>query len=813
MEIFDEDVFDSTSINSKIFNSYYPNGQQIIKNTSQYSPEFGSGMSRERTMTSRTLAGALNLDTLYQNPKFPYTFLSNSLNSSLNSVLSGGGAIAFTSHDKYKTQNPEDPDSTTTLTGGTAFTRIISDTILGKQGGQGLTQASVRNIENLHSVAKSFPTVSTGHSDSTSTGFIPDGSNPSSGSRIIALDVNMSPDEKTWLLERANLLKSYKIASDAGLVNGFNFDTTNGLVDLTTTNSYYPGVNNSSNKLPQGLIDAAVQKAYVCPALIELLIYLNSKIYIKGGFGLDRANNPSKQGSNLAPIASGQNFTDHALGRGFDVTEIGTRDGSKKIVFSTDGSDSTKYKEALDILLTAFAAAPGMHLLPDLIGVSSGLATSLGIGEGLEAETTVIKKQYPCTKYINFSADDSHINHLHMSFAAGRSGVYGGPGGQLGGIAEPSPQSSGGRESDSSGGSTTSPPPQSSGGREGAGQNSTEPSPQSAGGREGASVDGATSTADTTSTVLNNTFTPNSKFHLFRYILRSNNPLNPYKFGQTPGTGADGISVGGTFVIPSDLNSPNFTKNYRNSAEKLTVEEVYAMCRLTVAYDEVAAIFSAISRRESGGCPGAVLISRRSGDYSFGLWGMNMSTSANGKKEFTIPYPSEKRAFGWALGYKDHARDGINASNFNYSAWDKATALGGKEKYSAVFDPAVWVPINQAYIMYTVAVSKAFSGEKMGAQPESGYVFFAWGDYGGGPPYGFISNVRYSTVKNLYVSSGGSASDLKEWVLEMFRNSNSDSKPYAENWTNGWHYPVAWGNGGWVKESPIPPGSSNDNGN
>ena len=80
MELFDADVFDSTSINSKIFNSYYPNGQQVIKNTSLYSPEFGSGISRERTMTSRTLAGALNMDVLYQNPKLPYTYLSKSIN-------------------------------------------------------------------------------------------------------------------------------------------------------------------------------------------------------------------------------------------------------------------------------------------------------------------------------------------------------------------------------------------------------------------------------------------------------------------------------------------------------------------------------------------------------------------------------------------------------------------------------------------------------------------------------------------------------------------------------------------------------------
>ena len=836
------------SIANSVNKTFYPEGQVTIRNTSYYSRDYGNQITRERTFSSYSLTRAMSGDMLYRSPRFANAFYNSSLHSSLNTVITGGSEAAFTTANSYSIDNPEDNSGTSQLKGGAAMARHIADSVVGKVGGSEFVQNAAASIANDYSVSKSYPPVvsSGGNStttggDHSTTGFIGDGTNPGSGARVIVLDSQISAEEKTWLLDRSKKLKDYNTIYDYSvLTGGFLFDLDNKMTSLESTSSHYPGVPDAGSIIPKSIIDLpSGQKAYVCPAMIELLIFLNTKIEIRGGFGFDRADDPSKQGSNLTPLKDGDYVSDHVLGRAFDIDIVGPLNQSnsdKRVVIGDEGANKDRYITALNTLFEALSSAP-LHLIPDLFGVSSDLNEEYGIGKGFEADNAKIKVLYPCIKYANFSSDTIHRTHIHMSFSGSRSGIYAGPNGMLAGASTTSTvpgQNNGTIRPAGMTGTADSMDRQASGNSNSSNSSSSNrladlntsidsknnktgygnslaqinletdsKNNKTPDGSSGAiPIDTVTRTTDQASDIA-----AGETFLNYVIRIRSNNPFAPK--GVVDTTGAPGYTASGDFVIPSDLNSPKFTNDYSNDGKTaLEIGEIFALLRLTIMSDEVAAIFSAIAEREGGRRPGSYLCDNNSGDWSFGLWGINLLPGANGKRNFRIPYPNVIEKLGWQLGYKNWQSEGIDQDNFRRKAFQKASDVG-KENAKSLFDPAIWYPINQAYILYTVATGDIFGSEKLGTHPEDSYCFFPWGDYGGGPPWGWISNVKFSTAAGLYASLGKPISGLQDWVVKMFETAGkgSDSAPYGRNWTQGYMYKVAW-KGGWVNATVVPPTST-----
>lgn len=851
-----------SSIVNSVHGTFYPEGQVQIRNTSYYSRDFGNQLTRERTFASYSLTRAMSGDALYRNPKFANVFYNSALHSSLNSVVVGGSEAAFTTVNTYKRTNPDDAYGAVDLKGGTAMSANFADSVIGKIGGDEFVQTAAASIANDFSIAESFlPVVSSGGNSTTAngehstTGFTGDGTNPGSGARVVALDSQMSTEEKAWYKERAQKLGSYNTVYDYAGLNGFTFDLDNSLNSIESTGSHYPGVPDAGGVVPKSIIDMSSQKAYICPAMIELLIFLNTKIEIRGGFGFGRGADPSKQGSNLTPLKDGDYVSDHVFGRAFDIDIVGPLNqpnSGRRIVIGKEGANKDKYITALEVLFEALSSAP-LHLIPDLFGISSDLNEEFGISKKFEEDTARIKVSYPCIKYANFSSDTIHRTHIHMSFSGSRSGIYAGPNGILAGASTTSsapgqakgaikPAGTTGSadtiERNSSGNSTSS--NLTNGSRSpdridrtsrsnpladlnlstDAKNNKTTISPLAQLNLE--TDKGNTKAPDNSGAIPVDTVTPGASeingvpaagndFLNFVIRVRSENPFAPKTIVDT--TGTTGYTATGDFAIPSDLNSPKFTNNYSNDGKTaLELGEIYALLRMTIMSDEAAALFTAIAEREGGKKPGSFLTDNGSGDWSFGLWGINLLPRANGNKVMRIPYPSVTEKLGWQLGYKNWQAEGIDSENFRRKAFQKVNELGGKENSKPLFDPLVWYPINQAYILYTTATSRIFNSEKLGVDPTSdGNFFFPWGDYSVGPSWGWISNVKFSTAAGLYTGSGKSLSGLQEWVIKFFETAGKKSKSaqYARNWTQGYMYKVSYKhNSGWVNQQVIPPSSA-----
>ena len=121
----------------------------------------------------------------------------------------------------------------------------------------------------------------------------------------------------------------------------------------------------------------------------------------------------------------------------------------------------------------------------------------------------------------------------------------------------------------------------------------------------------------------------------------------------------------------------------------------------------------------------------------------------------------------------------------------------------------MYSPLNQAYALYTTITGlpapNVFSeDQKLGQSTSEGRIFEPWGEYSGGPPYGWISDLDFSTAVQVYESvSGKPREQLRDWVLEMFSLSDSTAANYAENWVLGYFYGVDYSPGsGCVSSTP-----------
>ena len=271
-----------------------------------------------------------------------------------------------------------------------------------------------------------------------------------------------------------------------------------------------------------------------------------------------------------------------------------------------------------------------------------------------------------------------------------------------------------------------------------------------------------------------------------------------------PATGAGStIDLGfGVGITPGNILDSKFTKSYKvPGTGELSQDEIFQLIAGTIAYPELAALFTAITVREGNvGSWNPKIHGAGNGDYSFGCFQINLL--AHGKKTFLTPLPTVLSTEGWKLAASAWEYFGLT----NFDQWDAFTRSVAKseanQKTAAYITDSrnstsdrLWIPINQAFMLYTTCTNRTPvyplpADQKLGVVPEMQHVLQPWGDYGGGPANGPISNVKWSDVVGVYLRNTNQTEEtLKTWVRRYFafagNGATSRSAPVIEEWMNG----------------------------
>lgn len=717
MDINKKNLVTTEAFVNAVSSNYYPNGKIIVQNTS-FSKDGVSG----RTLTSRTISDVMSGDALFRSPKYSLAFYSKAINSSLNTLITGGASATYSNYESLVVEDPESTSYTevdgelkaSTLKGGTAYNRMLADSLAGKKIGKDFIKPALNQISNSQLSMSTQSVLIDGVPHGVNIDSTLSGGAISAGSRQAAVSSLLVPGEEGWILERGLILKNAVpavIESTDVLVNGYNFDIPNAYSGFKYQDgsSMFPGLTSvNTAEVSDQLIKAAPQKIYICPALLECLIYLNSKILFFGGFGIDRKLSEGN--------VREKTVSNHTVGRAFDIHIIGNKflPGANFDIWNNAGN-LTIYRNAVTLLLTAINSMPE-HLKPDNIVIAAGLGAEYNIIAGREAANAEIYKQYPGCKNINFSANSVHNNHIHISFSSARSGIYSGPGGAF----------------------------------------SIQPV---------GNLPGQTG----------------------QYV----GPINPYNFYT---------------AVPSAFN-PKFTTNYFDNAQKLQPTEIFNLLNSTVCAPEAAAFFAIIAGREGSVYSlNSKATSQKYGDFSIGMFQTNML--AHGTKMFTLLEGSSSLNLeGWKIASSDWQARGLTTFDMwkNYVIQRYNAEGNSDSKYPnyngqmiLLVDRRIWVPLTQAYMLYTTVRSIAAPhpfppGLKLGIDPLSGgNIYGPWGDYDGGPEPGVIYGIRYSKVAETYASSGKNVSQLREYFLKYYgeggAGARSRSAPLIASWLDGAYY-------------------------
>lgn len=269
--------------------------------------------------------------------------------------------------------------------------------------------------------------------------------------------------------------------------------------------------------------------------------------------------------------------------------------------------------------------------------------------------------------------------------------------------------------------------------------------------------------------------------------------LSAIPVGTSTNVGQNGTAdhLSGTTVDISNL------KKVYTSNSALTPIEVYTLLRDYGNFSpEVSAIFTAICQRESSYRPRAI------NQYGFyGLFQIGTSKPTEGSDldvDLILPLPYTTK--NWKLALSDKANDSLTADQIREEILRRG-ATANQAELLAGFDQNAFIPANQMKVL------RAKIGRKNYQTTVDDYVFPAWGQ--GFLKDGFISGVKYSIAKYVYIEAGNKADDLKSWVLNNVPRSDSTWYKFAdadhsekfklEAWVNeevilGIHY-GSWKNG------------------
>jgi hypothetical protein len=116
-----DDLGNSQSITAMVKRSFYPENQQIVKNTS-----YSQDDNYDRTLMTRDVVKVMQGDGIYRNPAFPLAGYENNTKAALHTVLAMGSDIDET----VAVADPDDPKNEARLTGAQARLEIARKSIM-----------------------------------------------------------------------------------------------------------------------------------------------------------------------------------------------------------------------------------------------------------------------------------------------------------------------------------------------------------------------------------------------------------------------------------------------------------------------------------------------------------------------------------------------------------------------------------------------------------------------------------------------------------------------------------------------------------
>ena len=703
-EINLDDLTDSKTVTSAMKQSFYPQDQQIIQNTS-----YSQSGNYDRTLMSRDINKVLQGDALYRNPAFALAGYEQNTKAAMHTILSMGSDL-----DNVSIADPDDPEGER-ISGSQARMEIARRSIMSSgfapegfastmqafisastsdpinDSPSGASQTSSGNITN--SDGSTSPHSTQGYSTSDSSQVY------NGGNRSIAVISQLTQEEKDEYTKKADVLlkkANLRISSgDASIFkNGFsiNFNKNSEGQDLASLNfdivqsgSYVQNgktMQFQTESINKKLFGTGEQKCMPSAALCELLNRLTDSIFIRGGLGVGRGI----IGPNFSALTSSNNsVSDHAFGRGFDIAELGT-DMQNTVTFDAPVPAAAKYLSGLKILLQYIEALP-QEIHPDLIVVSDQLNNELGIRDGLEAADSPVRKMFPnLSKSVNFHSDSNHRDHIHVSFGSKRAGAI------LPVMSSPS-----------------------------------------------ATQVTASSTVATA-------------------VLSTEKLKTTFKQGDKP---------------LSDLEVFSLLNVYGNFGEEL------AATFTAIAYRESR--YNVWSTNDSGAC---------------GLWQLMTRTNAGGLMIVPLQLPAEERISFWKLAYKNWSEQGLTQNTADDFIRNVQKNDPTKNAGRQFFDERIFIPINQVYALRAKfgagTLQKRFDSIKNG----NASLLAPWGE--GYLYHGWLSGVKYSIIKDVYVKSTGKSEEiLRNWFLnttpDNSRTRNPDpitGKTTLESWLDGKDYGI-----------------------
>jgi hypothetical protein len=230
------------------------------------------------------------------------------------------------------------------------------------------------------------------------------------------------------------------------------------------------------------------------------------------------------------------------------------------------------------------------------------------------------------------------------------------------------------------------------------------------------------------------------------------------------------------------ISMDKFKQNFFGKPNaSLSTDELMALLSTSGLFSlEVSAIFTAIAEREANIQPAAINTNRNTGDFSVGMFQINLLPKAHGDKTFYLKYnasgqPEDSTALGYKLAYS------IDSDNNPKTLADKVQ----NQATQATVDRRVWIPYNQVWMLGVTAVGSVEVAKRAKTnEPIDRYIFRPWGDYGTEIIPGFIFKTKFSTALSVYLNRGGTDANLRKWIRTNIPKESRAYK-YIEGWMGG----------------------------
>ena len=243
-------------------------------------------------------------------------------------------------------------------------------------------------------------------------------------------------------------------------------------------------------------------------------------------------------------------------------------------------------------------------------------------------------------------------------------------------------------------------------------------------------------------------------------------------------------------------------KNYKNGGPPITPYELFIMLSQEGPFsDEAAAIFCAITGRESGVSPaaynGKCFDNKTSwgGDVSIGMFQYNLISlikrSTNSSSGVPIYYDGSAATKQLMQAHR-LAYAAPEASSWDPNAVAKKlvevySTTTNKEASKSTTDDRLWFPINQVWMLMDKWGRADFKNVN---KIDTSSGFRHWGDYDNsdGTPRsdcGFIFKTKFQNAVNVYLTTGKPIETLEDWVRANFKKHNKRTINYIEQWMDG----------------------------